>query len=841
MLLTNNKLDLFFRMDTRRDFLKKAATFAGSASLMHLMPASIAKAMAIDPATGSSYLDAEHVVLLMQENRSFDHAFGTLQGVRGFNDPRAISLPNKDKVWCQTRKNGETFAPFRLDMKDSKITWMGCLPHNWTDQTDARNGGKMDRWLDVKRSGFKEFAEIPLTMGHYTREDIPFYYSLADAFTICDQHFCSSLTGTNPNRLYFWTGNIREGLDGKALVWNGDSEYSGKANWKTFPERLQEQGIDWKIYQNEISSSSAGYSGEANSWLANFGCNVMEYFPQYNVKLSRRYIDLLNQQQEKLSHKIREYTPENSGEELAELKKKLEYVIAKQELYTLERYEQLSDHEKALHDRAFVNNAGDPDYMKLEKLLYKDGQMERELNIPKGDILYQFRQDVNNGKLPTVSWLTPPQLFSDHPDSPWFGAWYVSEVMDILTQNPEVWKKTIFILTYDENDGYFDHVPPFGAPNPYKDGTGKVSPGIDARPEFVRQEEQYYPESGRESNIGLGFRVPLIIASPWTRGGWVNSQVFDHTSPLQFLETFLSKKAKKPITEANITAWRRTVCGDLTSSFRSYGGETIKKPMSLEKEPFMEGIHQAKYKGLPANFKALTTEEIDLINRNAVASPFFPRQEKGVRDACALPYELYVNGCYDKALNRYEISFKAASQVSGKQASGAPFLVYALNSYGEELSRSWNYTIGAGTELRDEWPVTKFDDGHYYLRVYGPNGFYRSFSGTVNNPLIQIACLYQSDAWERGSLTGKLLLKLINKDQQDHELLVEDRSYGDKTRHLVVEKGSTATIILDVNKNHNWYDVEVRCKGYEDFAERFAGRIETGKSLKTDPLMGGMV
>jgi len=828
-------------MDTRRNFLKKAATLAGSASLMHMMPASIAKAMAINPAPGSTFYDAEHVVLLMQENRSFDHAFGTLQGVRGYNDPRAIDLSNKNKVWAQTRKTGETFAPFRLDMKDSKITWMGCLPHNWTDQTDARNQGKMDKWLDVKRSGFEGFADMPLTLGHYTREDIPFYYSLADAFTICDQHFCASLTGTNPNRLYFWTGNIREDLTGKACVWNGDSEYSGKARWKTFPERLEGQGIPWKIYQNEISSSSAGYTGEANSWLANFGCNVMEYFPAYNVKLSKRYIALLAAQKQALTQEIAAFAPDGNLEKLEKLKQRLEKVVAEQQLYTPERYNELSDREKSLHERAFVNNSGDPDYMELEKLTYKDGSAERELNIPKGDVLHQFRQDVNSGNLPTVSWLVPPQLFSDHPDSPWFGAWYVSEVMDILTKNPDVWKKTIFILTYDENDGYFDHVPPFGAPNPYREGTGKVSEGIDAKLEFVRKDEQYYPESGRESNIGLGYRVPMIIASPWTRGGWVNSQVFDHTSPLQFLENFLSKKFNMPVKESNITAWRRAIAGNLTSAFRPYQGETIKKPVYLEKEPFMEEIHQAKYKGLPANFKALNVEELAVLNGNTAASPFFPKQEKGIRDACALPYELYVDGRYDKQTNQYALTFEAGNKVFGPKAVGAPFLVYALNPYQKEQLRIWDYSLVPGDRLGDSWQVTDFLNGAYYLRVYGPNGFYRSFKGTEHNPLIQVKCLYQLDDWGKSTLTGKLLLKLVNNDVVDHELLIADKSYGDKERALTVEKGNTATVLIDLHKNYNWYDFVVRCKGYDDFSERFAGRVENGENLKTDPLMGGLV
>ncbi len=464
-------------MDNRRDFLKKAAMLAGGMSLSQLLPQSIAKAMAIDPTLGSTFYDAEHVVLLMQENRSFDHAFGTLRGVRGFNDPRTIRQPNNQKVWLQTQADGKTYAPFRLDIKDSKVTWMGCLPHNWTDQTDARNQGKMNRWLDVKRSGFKDFKEMPLTLGHYTREDIPFYYAMADAFTICDQHFCSSLTGTNPNRLYFWTGNIREKLTDKALVWNGDSEFSGKATWKTFPERLTESGVDWKIYQNEISSSSAGYSGQENSWLGNFGCNVMEYFPQYAVKYSKRYQDLLIEKRKQIDAKLEELKEKDivTGVEYDKLQKQLQEILKEQELYTDENFEKLSARTQEIHRRAFVNNSAAPDYMELEQMEYQEGDETRHLQIPKGDILHQFREDVDTGKLPTVSWLAAPQLFSDHPDSPWFGAWYVSEVLDILTKNPEVWKKTIFILTYDENDGYFDHVAPFAAPNPYRQDSGKVS------------------------------------------------------------------------------------------------------------------------------------------------------------------------------------------------------------------------------------------------------------------------------------------------------------------------------------------------------------------------------
>jgi phospholipase C len=273
-------------MDSRRDFIKKAAFLSGGAAIINTLPPAIQKAMAINPAIGSTFYDAEHVVFLMQENRSFDHELGTLQGVRGFNDPRAIDLPNKNKVWLQSNKEGETYAPFHLNIKETKIAWMGSIPHNWTDQTDARNGGKYDQWLDVKKPYKTTYAHMPLTVGYCKREDFPFYHSLADAFTVCDQSFCSVIAGTHPNRYYWMTGTLREQNkpEGIAHVWNNSNYDKPTLNWKTYPERLEEHGVAWKIYQNELTMGF-GLNGEESSWLSNFGTNVLEYFEQYNVRL----------------------------------------------------------------------------------------------------------------------------------------------------------------------------------------------------------------------------------------------------------------------------------------------------------------------------------------------------------------------------------------------------------------------------------------------------------------------------------------------------------------------------------------------------------------------------
>jgi phospholipase C len=581
-------------MDSRREFLKKAALVSGGTGLFQGLPASVQRALAIDPVAGSTYLDAEHVVILMQENRSFDHCYGSLKGVRGFKDPRAITLPDGDPVWFQKNAEGNAYAPFRLNIKETKSTWTGSLPHSWTNQVDARNNGKFDKWLIAKPSGHKEFARAPLTMGYYDREDIPFYYALADAFTVCDQSFCSSLTGTTPNRLYLWTGTVRQepNTDAYANVRNENVDYESEVNWTTFPERLEEENISWKIYQNEISLAS-GLNGEEDSWLANFTDNPTEWFSQFNVRFSdthRRYMAEMQKslpaQINELELKLGNTDPNDKAipaikKELEAKKKLLQQAKIVREKYTDEAFALLSDKQKSIHARAFTTNSADADYRTISPYSYQDGDQHRTMNLPKGDVLHQFRKEVIAGELPTVSWLVGPENFSDHPGAPWYGAWYVSEVLDILTQKPEVWKKTILIVCYDENDGYFDHVPPFVPPDPYTEGTGLVSKNIDAKIEYVKLEQDMKRKPRtecRDSPIGLGYRVPLVIASPWSRGGQVCSQVFDHTSILRFLEKFLSHKTGREISEPNISSWRRAVCGDLTSSFKEYNNEKVPLP-----------------------------------------------------------------------------------------------------------------------------------------------------------------------------------------------------------------------------------------------------------------------
>jgi phospholipase C len=835
-------------MDSRRDFLRKAALLAGTGAMANTLPPVIQKALAIDPAPGSTFYDAEHIVFLMQENRSFDHQLGMLQGVRGFNDPRAIELPDKNKVWFQTNKAGETYGPFRLNVKDTKVAWMGSIPHGWTDQTDAMNNGKYDRWLDVKAPRNKQYAHIPLTMGYCDRNDFPFYYSLADAFTICDHNFCSSITGTHPNRYYWMTGTVREKNEpaGIAHLWNISNYEYPELNWKTYPERLEENGVSWKVYQNELTMGY-GLKSEESEWLSNFGTNVLEYFKAYNVRFHEGGIANLENKRQTVVQTIADLEKESATDpraltRAAAAKRLLKNIETAQTKFNKETLAGLSARDKKLNDKAFTTNISDPHFHELTSMEYSDNGTGRTLNVPKGDIFHQFREDVKNGTLPTVSWLMSPARFSDHPGEPWFGPWYVSEAMEILLQNPEVWKKTIFVVTYDENDGYFDHLPPFTVPNPYKEHTGKVSAGIDPKLDFALADQQTNPSADpasiREGSIGLGYRVPMIIASPWSRGGYVNSEVFDHTSSLQFLENFLQKKFNKKVHEENITQWRRTICGDLTSVFRPYNGEKIGKPVFLQQRPFIKSIHQAQFKQAPENFKKLGASELADLNKSLKNPSLFPTQEKGVRPACALPYEPVVNAQPGKSGDTLQLAFKAGNQLFGPKSSGIPFRVYAMRPYRNETLRSWDYSVAAGDTLTDDFQLADFENNAYHMRVYGPNGFYREFIGNSANPKLKVSC---ENEVKSSKPTGNVLVTIENLDSRSHHVVIEDNSYKSGTRNKAFDVGGKGTLIMDLGKSFQWYDFSVKVKGYEGYQERFAGHVETGAVTKTDPLMGGIV
>ncbi len=422
---------------TRRRLLRGAANVAIAAAAETLMPPNVQRALAEGWFFGhrGSIRDIRHVVVLMQENRSFDHYFGTLAGVRGFDDPTALTLSTNRSVFYQPDALNPLgyLLPFHLDTQATSAQKIPSTSHAWAVQHAAWNGGRMDEWLPAHRKA--DGINGPYVMGYYNRTDIPFHFALAETFTLCDAYHCSVMGPTHPNRMHLMTGMIdADGLHGGPLINN--TEPKDGFTWTTYPERLEQAGISWKIYQQQD----------------NFGCNMLEYFRAFKQ------------------------APKGSS----------------------------------LYSRGMVRG-------------------------PEG----QFEYDAIHDKLPTVSWIIPTSFQSEHPDyMPADGAAFIASKIDAIAANPDVWAKTAFILNYDENDGIFDHVAPSVPP-----------PGTPG--EFV----QGLP-------IGAGFRVPCILISPWTTGGWVCSQQFDHTSVLQFLERFTG------VREPNISPWRRSTFGDLTSGFR---------------------------------------------------------------------------------------------------------------------------------------------------------------------------------------------------------------------------------------------------------------------------------
>lgn len=248
---------------TRRRLLGSAAGAVGGAAALSLLPPSVQKAVAAGPARHGSLHDIEHVVLLMQENRSFDHYFGTLRGVRGFADPDALTLPDGRSVFHQPdAQNPDGYLlPFRLNTHTSSAQAIPSTSHAWSVQHEAWNGGKMDRWLPAHRKA--DGVNGPYVMGYHTRADIPFQFALAETFTLCDNYFCSVFGPTWPNRLYWMTGTLDPGgtLGGPVLNNSAPRPY----RWTTYAERLEAAGISWKVYQEEDD----------------YGCNLLEQFQTF--------------------------------------------------------------------------------------------------------------------------------------------------------------------------------------------------------------------------------------------------------------------------------------------------------------------------------------------------------------------------------------------------------------------------------------------------------------------------------------------------------------------------------------------------------------------------------
>ena len=693
--------------NNRRDFLKAVGLLGAAASV----PASISRALAL-PArrvTGTIQ-DVKHIVVLMQENRSFDHYFGTMRGVRGFGDRHTVPLPGGRSVWEQSN-GARVLPPFWLDTEHTNGMKVPGTPHSFSDAQAAWNQGSFGLWPKFKTD---------YSMGYFKREDIPFQFALAEAFTLCDAYHCSITSGTDPNRVIFWSGssfdpavrargincrddrsepnNLRCWIKG-ALPEPGYT-YAGNAlQWQTLPEVLEENGIDWRIYQDPNDN----WTGAMHGGLAFKG--------------------------------FREASP------------------------------------------------GDP--------LYERGMRHWSLE--------QLAQDVQNGTLPAVSWVLPPRQWSEHPSAstPLEGAEFTARVLDALTANPDVWGSTVFFQTFDENDGLFDHLPPPAPPSWNTDGALAGKATFDLAGHYFDDHEDKY--TSRDDNAtgttrpwGMGPRVPMYVVSPWSKGGWANSETFDHTSLGRFLEKRFG------FTVPAISPWHRAMCGDLTSCF-DFGLEPDRDFPTL---PDASGSEAAL---------AIHLQRPKLLPPRSLQERF---QEPGLRYSRALPYLLHVDA--SGSAEGITLDF-----VNGG-AAGATLHVYDRRHL-DRLPR--RYAVEAGKRLSDRWPTD--GDGAFDLLVLGPNGFMRSFAGTDAALLPPLVARYDMKA-------KALTLTVAAGGSSAVQLTVGEDRYGvNGDRALRTGDGASARLQWDVGASHNWYDFAVMT---ERHAFGLAGRLEDGRDGVSDPL-----
>lgn len=684
----------------RRAVLRAMLASGGVAAAF--MPV-ISRALAIpaDRRSGT-IMDVDHVVILTQENRAFDHYFGALNGVRGFGDRFAIPAPDlgdrvNRTVFVQPNEHGGApalIAPFHFDThEDFALVRHDGTPHTFPDSQAAWDNGRMSAWTKAKHNH---------AMGHFTRADMPFQYALAEAFTLCDAYHAATHMGTNPNRLFLWTGtNDPAGKGHGPAIDNGYDSFAdprghGGYTWTTYPERLLAAGVSFQIYQDMAD---------------NFTDNPLAGF--------RRYRD------------------------------------------------------------ARTATTG------TEAELFRRTLTTRDLDLLKADVVA--------GTLPAVSWIIAPAAFSEHPNpsSPLQGADYTARVLDALTANPKVWARTVFILNFDENDGLFDHVPPPAPPardpaDPTRLIGGSTIPTDD---EYHVHAQGTADSAYLHRSYGLGMRVPLYAISPWSRGGYVASEVFDHTSVIRFLETRFG------VREPNISAWRRAVCGDLTSCF------DFSNPNA---EPFIGK--------LPAT-AALSDRAAVL----PLAQPYppetlaAPRQEAGLRRRRAVPYMLDVVLEPQGAGHVVRLANLGANQAAVFQLYDALAL--------EAVPR--RYTVGAGQSLVAE--IVPDAAGVHDLIVLGPNGFHRRFTAR--------AARFSSVLDHAGTL------RLRSLATTPTALTITDMAYGTAPRRVTLAAGATATLAVDLAHSHGWYDLVVRGDGQ---VVRLAGHLENGRDSYSDPAAHGL-
>jgi phospholipase C len=246
--MTDERTHSFGPRMNRRGFVASAAAVAGAAGLAGVLPENLAKA-ATRKSRPFDLSQVKHLVFLMQENRSFDHYFGTFPGARGFKDPTAIKLPNGRSVFQQPDPaNPDGFLePWHMSTITTGAARVPSLSHDWRDQHASWNQGAMDGWLLTHLAADGD-ANGSFTMGYYTEEDIPFHWALAKAFTLLDNYHCAVMGPTDTNRLMWEEGDIDpQGLAGGPVIETGGRR---QLTYESGPETMFKAGISYKFYQN---------------------------------------------------------------------------------------------------------------------------------------------------------------------------------------------------------------------------------------------------------------------------------------------------------------------------------------------------------------------------------------------------------------------------------------------------------------------------------------------------------------------------------------------------------------------------------------------------------------
>ena len=284
----------------------------------------------------------------------------------------------------------------------------------------------------------------------------------------------------------------------------------------------------------------------------------------------------------------------------------------------------------------------------------------------------------------------------------------------------------------------------------------------------------------------------------------MNSQVFDHTSVLQFLEKRFNVK------EPNISPWRRAVCGDLTSAFNFVDpNQEFLPPLQTTSRRAADELREKQ-------------EQLPQVPVPPADQQQVPVQRRLARPSRALPYRIEVEAEASPETRQLTLTMRN----TGEQ--GLVLHVYD-RLHLEDIPR--RYTIEAGKLLSDVWVPTTTDDGTYDLWLLGPNGFHRALRGNLKAPQPEVRL-------QRDGKSHNLVMTITNTSLQAMTVQIDRCPYTfEKPHEFQLGAGATHKQRISTRVSGGWYDITVRAD-QGSWERRLAGRLETGRHSISDPLMG---